>query len=182
MSKEKRWDLICSVFCAALAIFILYLTFTTFVKEKATVGGPFANTAFYPRLLGGAIIFLSIFLAVSSFIKKTETKNPFVGVNDNTVRSLDEMGKKELSEQDTISRGMLIAIPFILIAYTVLLDLFGYIVVTPVFMILLFWILKLRNWAMNILLSLFTTFALYLAFAFFLNVILPRGRFSFIGW
>jgi putative tricarboxylic transport membrane protein len=180
MSKEKRWNLICAAFCIVLAIFILYLTLTTFVKEKATVGGPFANTAFYPRLLAGAIIFLSLLLAVTALMKKTKRRRTYVGMGD--VDSFNEAGKKELSEQDTISRGMLLALPFILVTYTILLDIFGYIVVTPVFMILLFWILKFRNWAMNIILSMIATFTLYLIFALFLNVILPRGRFPLIGW
>jgi hypothetical protein len=182
MSKEKRWNLICASFCVVLAIFILYLTLTTFVKEKATVGGPFANTAFYPRLLAGAIIFLSLLLAGTALLKKTKAKKTYIGMGNGDVDSFNEGGKKELSEQDTISRGMLIALPFILVTYTILLNIFGYIVVTPVFMILLFWILKFRNWAMNILLSIIATFALYLIFALFLNVILPRGRFPLFGW
>jgi len=182
MSKEKRWNLICAAFCVVLAIFILYLTLTTFVKEKATVGGPFANTAFYPRLLAGAIIFLSLLLAGTSLMKKIKGKKTYGGMGDSTIDSFNEAGKKELSEQDTISRGMLLALPFILVTYTILLNIFGYIVVTPVFMILLFWILKFRNWAMNILLSIIATFTLYLIFALFLNVILPRGRFPLVRW
>lgn len=182
MSKEKKWNLISSAFCAGMAIFIVYLTLTTFVKQRATAGGPFANSAFYPRVLAGAIIFLSILLAATSLIKKREAQKQSIGVAEETVRTLDEQAESPLSEQDRVSKGILIGLPFILILYTILLNFFGYLVVTPFFMILLFWILKFKSWIKNIILSMISTFALYLIFAFLLNVILPQGRYSFISW
>jgi len=181
MDKEKRWNLIAAGFCAVLASVILYLSYTTFVKMEAKVGGPFAGTGFFPRIVAGAIIFLSILLAVSSLTKKGGAAKPAVGFDEETPVDA-ETEEKWKSEENTISRGLIIAFAFLLLTYTLLMELFGYLIVTPFFLILFFWILKVKNWAINIALSLTTTFVLYLIFALLLNVILPSGKFSVIGW
>jgi len=181
MNKEKRWNLISAGFCTVLGGVILYLSYTTFVKMEATVGGPFAGTGFFPRVVAGTAIFLSILLALTSIVKKGGPSRPVVGFDVETPVD-PETEKKWRSEENTIPRGMIIGFAFLLLIYTFLMEMFGYLIVTPFFLILFFWILKVKNWAINITLSIVTTFVLYLIFALLLNVILPSGRFSIIGW
>lgn len=181
MSKEKRRNIISSAFCGALASYILYLTLTTFVKEKATGGGPFANSAFYPQLVAGVIILLSILLFLSSLIKKGKGKL-LEAEKDEPADAREQFAEDQPLEQDKPPRGTSVAIALILILYTVSLDLFGYIIVTPFFMALLFGMLAVRHWITIVFLSVISTYSLYVFFASLLGVILPPGRYSFIWW
>ncbi len=178
MSKEKIWNIISASFCIMVALYIFYLTFTTFVEDEASTGGPFANSAFYPQLVAGLIIFLSMLLGISSLLKKREQEEPPRGRKDESARVLDQPEDKKPVGADKVSGVAIMAIAVVLIGYTVLLDWFGYVVVTPFVMALLFWMLRMRNWITVALLAVVTTFALYFFFASLLEVILPPGRYS----
>jgi hypothetical protein len=170
MSKIKIGDLVSAVLCGSIASYAIYLTLTTFVTDQAAGGGPFANSAFYPQLLAGVIIFLSIILALSSFIKKKD--DPAIStVEPVGLVSAEEDG--EAFEQDKISGIMIIAVAIVQIVYTILLDKFGYLWLTPFYMALMFWMLQIRNWILIAVLSLASTFVLYYFFALLLDVILP---------
>ncbi len=182
MSKERISNIISASFCVALALYIFYLTLTTFVQDQATGGGPFANSAFYPQWVAGVIIFLSLLLGVSSLLRKREREEPRWAEKDEAADALDRLEEKQPLGQDNISGGAIIGIAFILIVYTVLLDMFGYIVVTPFFMALFFWMLRIRNWIAIALLSVISSVALYVFFSSILEVILPPGRYSLIWW
>jgi hypothetical protein len=182
MSKERMRNIISACFCVGLACYIFYLTLTTFVQDQATGGGPFANSAFYPQVVAGVIIFLSVLLVISSFIRKTGGEKRSATVNDETLSAIEQPREGQPLGNDKISRKFLIAIAFILIAYTVFLDMFGYVVVTPFFMALIFWMLKIRKWIAITLLSVISTFVMYVFFSSLLEVILPPGRYSLIWW
>jgi len=182
MFKERRWNIISASFCVGLACYIIYLTLTTFVEDRATGGGPFANSAFYPQLVAGIIIFLSVLLVISSFIQKPGGEKPPEAGKDETLRDIDQPEEGQPLGNDRVSRKFLIGIAFILIVYTVLLDMFGYAVVTPFFMALMFWMLKIRKWIAITVLSVISTFVMYVFFASLLEVILPPGRYSLIQW
>jgi len=182
MSKERIWNIISASFCVGLACYIFYLTFTTFVQDQASGGGPFANSAFYPQLVAGVIIFLSVLLVASSLIQKRGGEKRSAAIKDDTIQAIDQPKEGQPLGNDKISRKFLIAIAFILIVYTVLLDMFGYVVVTPFFMALMFWTLKIRKWIAITLLSVISTFVMYVFFASLLEVILPPGRYSLIWW
>lgn len=170
MSKIKIGDLVSAVICASIASFAIYLTLTAFVTDQAAGGGPFANSAFYPQLLAGVIIFLSIILALSSFIKR-EKSSATAGAE-----SVDSMPLEEYDqtlEQDKLSVTMIVAIASLQLLYTMFLDTFGYLWLTPVYMALMFWMLKIRNWILITVLSLASTFILYYFFSLLLDVILP---------
>jgi hypothetical protein len=170
MSKIKIGDLVSALICGSIASYAIYLTLTTFVTDQAAGGGPFANSAFYPRLLAGVIIFLSIILAISSFIKKeddpaTTTAEPVTPV------SVEE--NDEPFEQDKLSSIMIIAVAIVQIVYTILLNKVGYLWLTPFYMALMFRMLLIRNWILIAVLSLASTFILYYFFSLLLDVILP---------
>ena len=170
MSKIKYGDLISAVVCGSIASYAIYLTMTAFVTDQAVGGGPFANSAFYPQLLAGVIIFLSIILAISSFIKKKEDQAT------TTAEPIDLVSPKEngeTPEQDKISGIMIIAVAMVQIVYTILLNKIGYLWLTPFYMALMFWMLKIRNWILIAVLSLASTFILYYFFSLLLDVILP---------
>jgi hypothetical protein len=170
MSKIKIGDLVSAVICGSIASYAIYLTLTAFVTDQAAGGGPYANSAFYPRLLAGVIIFLSIILALSSFIKKKGDSAPARAESVDSI-PLEENG--QALDQDKISVTMIVAIVALQLIYTMILDTFGYLWLTPFYMALMFWMLKVRNWLLIAVLSLASTFALYYFFSLLLDVILP---------
>jgi hypothetical protein len=182
MSKKRLWDIIAASFCIGLALFIIYLTLTTFVDAGATTGGPFANSAFYPRLVAFVIVSLSILLIISSlFKKKGGAPLSSVEKKESAPQKPPSRGAQSL-ERDEVSRKVLLAVAVVLIVYTMLLERFGYLTVTPFFMAVLFWLLRIRKWITIVLLSLISTASLYLFFSSVLEVILPSGQYSLIWW
>lgn len=181
-SKERVWDIVAASFCTGLALFIIYLTHTTFLEADVSTGGPFANSAFYPRLVAFIIVSLSILLLISSLIKKRGGAPLSSVEKKEAAPEKAPSGRTIALEQDGVSGKVSIAIAFVLVVYTVLLDRFGYLFVTPFFMVVLFWLLRIRKWITIVLLSLISTAALYLFFSTVLEVILPPGRYSLIWW
>lgn len=181
-SKERVWDVVAASFCAGMALFIIYLTHTAFVEEDVSTGGPFANSAFYPRLVAFVIVSLSILLIISSLIKK-RGEAPLSSVEKKEpAPEKSPSGETIALEQDRVSSRVLVAIALVLVVYTLLLDRFGYLIVTPFLMVVLFWLLRIRKWITVLLLSVISTVALYLFFSTVLEVILPPGRYSLIWW
>ncbi|MFH1756954.1 MAG: tripartite tricarboxylate transporter TctB family protein [Pseudomonadota bacterium] len=181
MSKKLNWDLVSAFFCLGMTIWIIYLTLTQFVIDKASGGGPFANSAFYPQVIAGVIIFLSLLLIFQSFTKrrrKEVSPSPLEGpvpIPDSSKEG------QPIIETEKLPWGTSGVIVFVLILYTILQDLFGYVWVTPFFMAFLFWILNVRKPISIILLALASTYAMYFFFQELLDVILPTGRYSLMG-
>lgn len=170
MSKTKTGDLVSAVICASIASYAIYVTMTAFVTDQATGGGPFANSAFYPQLLAGVIIFLSIILGLSSFMKK---EGDFATTRTESVDSMPLEENGQALDQDKLSVSMIVAIAALQLLYTIFLDIFGYLWLTPVYMALMFRMLKIKNWPLIAALSLASTFTLYYFFSLLLDVILP---------
>ncbi|MFQ5946811.1 MAG: tripartite tricarboxylate transporter TctB family protein [Anaerolineae bacterium] len=181
MSKDKRLNLISAALCLALAAYVIYLTLTTFVEEEATGGGPFANSAFYPQLVAGAIVLLSILLIGLSFVKGYVGRS-VEAESEQAPQVREPVGDGQALEERPRRLWRSLAIAALLILYTLLLDLFGYLAVTPPFMALLFWTLGIRRWIAIVSLSLGSTLSFYVFFAWLLDVILPAGRYSLTFW
>ncbi len=181
MFKKLNWDLVSAAFCLGMAIWIIYLTLTQFVIDRASGGGPFANSAFYPQVIAGVIIFLSLLLIFQSFTKKRrEEASPPPPERPVPVPDSSREGQP-ITETEKLPWGTSGVIVFVLILYTILQDLFGYVWTTPFFMAFLFWMLRVRKPISIILLALASTYSMYLFFQELLDVILPTGRFSWMG-
>ncbi|MBW2152494.1 MAG: tripartite tricarboxylate transporter TctB family protein [Deltaproteobacteria bacterium] len=177
-AEKKNHDMISAAICASVAGYAIYLTLTTFVTDQAAGGGPFANSAFYPQLLSGVIIFLSILMGISSFIKKKQEDPESRPQEDKPVNVVEKKSDFQDLEQDGVSGKTIIVIASFQIIYTVFLDILGYLLITPFFMAFMFRILKVRSWLTIATLSLASTFTLYYFFALLLDVILPESPFT----
>jgi len=192
MESEKK-NLIAAGFMFLLAGFVIYLTVTQFVTEQAVGGGPFANSAFYPQVIAGVIIFLSVILAVSTIIKKKraaqQQQHPFtedapVSEEQTIPAEVPEPegeGVPPVDVEDKPSKLMILMVAAVLVVYTILLELLGYWFMTPIFMVILFRMLKVKNWISTIVLALASTAVLYLFFSEILEVVLPYGRLGLFG-
>jgi len=191
MELEKK-NLIAAGFMLLLAGFVIYLTVTQFVTEQAVGGGPFANSAFYPQVIAGVIIFLSVILAVSTIIKKkraVQQQHPFtedapVSEGQTIPAEVPEPegeGVPPVDVEDKPSKLMILMVAAVLVVYTILLEILGYWFMTPIFMVILFRMLKVKNWIAAIVIALASTAILYLFFSEILEVVLPYGRLGLFG-
>ncbi len=180
-SRKMKNDIFEGIFCIALAIFIIYLTLTQFTIDEYSMGGTFASHAFYPQLIAGMMIFLSVLLILSSLIRKRGTAASVPEAKKETVRDKDQAEGGLASQKEMISKKLFFGIALLLILYTICLELFGYILVTPFFMLIMFRMLKIRKWTTIILLSIVSSGAIYYFFSVVLEVIFPQGRYPLIG-
>ncbi len=191
MELEKK-NLIAAGFMLLLAGFVIYLTVTQFVTEQAVGGGPFANSAFYPQVIAGVIIFLSVILAVSTIIKKkraVQQQHPFtedapVSEGQTIPAEVPEPegeGVPPVDVEDKPSKLMILMVAAVLVVYTILLEILGYWFMTPIFMVILFRMLKVKNWIATIVMALASTAILHLFFSEILEVVLPYGRLGLFG-
>ena len=179
--KEMKMNIIEGLFCIGLAIFIIYVTLTQFTIDEYSMGGTFASHSFYPQLIAGVMIFLSVLLIVSSLIRKKEGTASVSEAKKQTVQD-QKQAKGDLdSEREKVSKKIFFGVALLLILYTICLELFGYILVTPFFMLFMFRMLKIRKWTTIILLSIVSSGAIYYFFSVVLEVIFPQGRYPLIG-
>ena len=180
MESENKKNLISAGFMILLALFVIYLTMTQFVTEQAVGGGPFANSAFYPQVIAGVVILLSVFLAGSTLIKKRRaSKPPPVPEGVSLPEADEEVAREELKDKPSMLKILLVAGE--LVVYTVLVEILGYWLTTPIFMAVLFRLLNVKSWIGTILLAIATSAVLYLFFSEILEVVLPYGRLGLFG-
>lgn len=171
---DKR-NIVAAIFFLLLGGFAIYLTLTTFVRAGASSGGPLADTAFYPRLLAGIIVFLAILLIIATLRNKAAGRPDLDDETEEEQREREMSPLEKETQHDRVQPRTQLLIAAILVAYVYLLDVIGYLVLTPIFMIVLFRLLKIKNWLATISLAIASSAVLYVFFSVFLDVIFPRG-------
>ena len=181
MESENKKNFISAGFTMLLALFVIYLTVTQFVTEQAVGGGPFANSAFYPQVVAGVVILLSVILAGSTLIKKRRAseQQPTVPGGVSLPEADEEVAREELEDKPSKLKILLVA--GVLVVYTVLVEILGYWLTTPIFMAVLFRLLNVKSWIATILLAIAISAVLYLFFSEILEVVLPYGRLGLFG-
>lgn len=106
------------------------------------------GSGFFPCILGGGLIFLSILLLIN------ERKNKESNIVFNNYRTYILM--------------------FISIIYVIVLNRLGFIITTIPFLSLLIWVFGYKNIKINLLGSVMITLIIYCAFSILLNVPLPE--------
>ena len=187
MPENKTGIFLSAVVVIALALFIYYETFTDFVKNNVAGGGAFHNSALYPQVIAGALIFLSLLLILTNLKKKDQTQiesGPLL-FEDLDLREVEEPQAEDIQTLDAggepwKNRVRTVSGIFILICYIFSLDYFGYYLATPVMLLIFFRLLGVRGWIVTVLLSVGTTMGMFLFFQYFLNVVLPVGNYGFL--
>lgn len=164
VSNKKKTNILHGMLVIGFSVFIIYLTMTTFIEDEFSMGGTFASAAFYPQLIAGVMIFLSVLLIITSFLSKKEYSVP-------------TQEKIENEDNSQISRRAFWGSVFFLILYVFCLDKFGYLLITPLLMAGLFWSLEIRSWKSIVLLSIVSSGGVYLFFSVGLDVLLPQGQY-----
>lgn len=113
------------------------------------------SSAGYPQVLLIILFILSIiWLLIDIFVKKV---------------------KEDVKENIVLSRVIIFALSSLF--YYFLIEIIGFYIITPIFMIFLMYVLGVKNIKLLLGVSIFFTFFLYLAFSIFLSLPAPKGIF-----
>lgn len=146
----KKGNIVSSIISILVAVFVLYET-KDFPSGAQNVPGP----AFFPRIIAILIIGLSGLLIVMTYIRKEE-------------RNINFTSKNDLKAYITIA---------IILVYIVLMNILGFIIATPLFLITMIYYYGMRNYVKNIIISVGVTALIFTIFKILLAVPLPQGIF-----
>jgi len=147
----RRNTIVASLLLIAFAGFYAYLTANLPTRNLPNTLG----VAFMPWLLGSLLFVLSLWILLkTAFLGTKETFDPVIS-------------RKE-------AFGVVYLTIFVYL-YVKAIQLFGFIAVTPVFTATLMWISGARKWKEILLVSVGTSFCVYLFFQKVFRVILPGG-------
>lgn len=148
---KKKAEIIWAIIFIAYGALFYYLTLDLRPPSGPDVGG-----AFYPRLLVYATLILSLKLLYNGF--KRDVK--------------DSEGIFDFENGGFWNVILVIIISF---SYLFLLDIIGFLLLTPVYLFLLLTIIEAKNFYYRILISILTTVIVMYVFQNFLNVPFPTG-------
>lgn len=143
----KKISIVISCLFILIAVFV-FMTARTYPGASNGALGP----GFFPMVLSGIMVLLSVLLVVNIRKEKDEPLNLF-------------------NRKNAI---VLISIA-IITAYVILLNVVGFVIATPLFLFTMMRYFKLTNWKLNACISLLTMGVLYGVFTTFLSVQLPGG-------
>ena len=147
---------------ANIACGVVGMTFSTyaFVQTLSFRKFPLVpiGPEFFPRYLAAGLFICSAILIIQALLKKPKKQEKAP-----TISPLD--------------KGMqrLFAGIAIIIAYAALWEPLGFLIATPLAMMAIMLLLGYRRYLMMVIFSLGTTFVIFGAFSFFLNVTMPLG-------
>jgi hypothetical protein len=150
---KKKAEIIWALLFIAFAGVFYYLTFNLRPSPGPDVGG-----AFYPRLLVYATFILSLKLLYNALKREKRDSEELFDFEDGGFRNV----------------VLVVIISFI---YLYLLDIIGFLLLTPLYLFLLLTIIEAKNIGYRILISILTTVIVMYVFQNFLNVPFPSGIF-----
>jgi len=150
---KKKAEIIWALIFIAFGTVFYYLTLDLRPSPGPDVGG-----AFYPRLLVYATLILSFKLLYNAL--KREKKE-----------------SEELFDFENGGFWDVILVIIISFTYLYLLDIIGFLLLTPIYLFLLLTIIEAKTFAYRILISILTTGIVMYVFQNFLNVPFPSGIF-----
>lgn len=169
MVKPSRlWDVLIAVAGLGTAGLVYHQTYTAFGPEATGIGGPLSNSAFYPRLVSGVLVFCSVVIILRTLFFRKQKKE-----QDEEPVPMPSETSQEVSQRSVYVQCVVVAC--LLLLYTLGLPPLGYRLASPIFMIIFFLILGVKKISHLILLTFFSVFGLYFFFAQLLDIILPVG-------
>jgi hypothetical protein len=151
----------------ALAGLVFQQTATSFVEQGAARGGAMFNAAMFPELLAWCLILLAA-LQLAQILRGVTA----VGAAPDA----SAPAGAPPAEPGSLAKALICTALFVL--YLFLLKPLGYHLTTPVFMLACYYVLGTRRLWLAILLALATSLAMSFVFEYWMNIILPVGRFG----
>jgi Tripartite tricarboxylate transporter TctB family len=88
-----------------------------------------------------------------------------------------EAGPAKVLKTDIETRRKAVRLIATVLVYVGLIHAIGYALATPIFFSAAFWIVGVKSWPLNLILSLILSAAFYIIFVVYCNMIFPRGIF-----
>ena len=129
--------------------------------------------AFFPTLLAVTLAFLALLLILNSLFFRGASGKEKGGA---VIQGAERLEEDSFSTDD-VSYKFLIGTIGLSFLYVVLISILGFLISTPLFLIILIRLLGYEKWVNNLAASIGLTAALYLLFATALGVSLPAGIF-----
>lgn len=161
-------EIVFSGLIVAVTGYLLYIT-TTFPHPHALEGELHAD--FWPRLILIGLLVTSSFLAIVSTIKSIARKKPSHGKSK-------EVAEEGVAAQQTSKRRLVLAV-FMTLLYIYLMEIFGVLVLTPIFLFFFMYNMGLRKKVSLVIVPLIVTVLVIITFTKVLPVMLPRGKWIF---
>jgi len=144
----KKGNIFISILCILISMYVLTAT-----RKFPNIGKGVPGPSFFPNVLAGLLVFLSILLLIITFMKK---ENRAVSLyNKNTAKVYITM--------------------LLIICYLAGIKIFGLLLSTPFMLFILINFYGMKSYVKNILISIFITSVVYSVFQIFLKVPLPTG-------
>ncbi len=161
-----------------IIIGIILLVSSTFYYFSAAEFPPPTKTenlgpAFFPTLLAATLAFLALLLILSSFLSRSSSEKE---QNEAAVDGAERLEEDSFSAEN-ISPTFLFGTICLSFLYVGLLPVLGYLISTPLFLIILIRLLGYEKWINTISASIGLSATLYILFAVILGVNLPAGIF-----
>lgn len=154
-NRVVLYDRISGFIWLFLGLIICVMSYRIDLGEAGSPG-----PGFIPFLTGCLLILLSFIFLVKSFLLSTDSRR-----------------EKNLWKGLRWDKPLLVVIA--LFAYILLLPVFGYLVVTLLFMVFLGKLIQPQKWTMIIIISILSVAASYLIFGLWLNCQFPKGVLKF---
>jgi putative tricarboxylic transport membrane protein len=148
----KKVNVILAALLIGLGIFYAYLAANLPDRNLPNTLG----SDFMPWVLAGCLLLLSLLLLIKTVFGSTPEQFDF-----------------SISPKEGFGVIFLTVCVF---AYVKLMILIGFVLATPIFLVLLMLITGSRKWKEIVMVSIFATFSIYLLFQKIFQVILPRGE------
>ncbi len=161
-----------------IIIGVILLVFSAFYFYSTSEFPPPSKTenlgpAFFPTLLAAALAILSLLLILTSFFFRDVSGKEKGGA---VIQGAERLEEDSFSADD-VSYKFLFGTIVLSFLYVGVLSILGFLVSTPLFLIILIRVLGYEKWVNNLAASVGLTAALYLLFATALGVALPAGIF-----
>jgi len=173
--KIKNKDIICSVLFLLIGLFIC-IRGGQYVALNPSAGdiGP----AYTPKLLGGALIVLSVIMLISDLIQ--QRKNSKAGVQET------ELSEKETQEQKKIDMTGGVLSIVLVIGYALLVRPLGFVITSAIYLFLQILVLSYKNERKvlipAIVISIVSPIVVYLIWYYVFEVPLPAGILPLYLW
>ncbi len=148
---KKKAEIIWAILFIIFASVFYYMSLGLRASTGPDVGG-----AFYPRLLVYATLILSIKLLYNALKR-------------------EEKDSEQLFDFENGGFRKVISVIIISVIYLSLLDIIGFLFLTPFYLFLLLTIIEAKNFTYRILISILTTVIVMYIFQNFLNIPFPSG-------
>jgi len=153
--KNINSDFISGVFLIIISLIIIFYMIPNSVASNPI---PALSSAFFPKILTYVMILLVIILLIQSF--KKDNNNEYK--KENEINGLIDKSFKKI-----------VLINLVLFTYLFLLNNFGYIISTPIFLFLLLYVFGEKKVVTYIIFPISMTFAIYMIFSMIMKIKLP---------